>query len=211
STAPPWSRCRPGRATASSGWRSGRAPPIGPRSRSTPTSTTSTIPSSSPTGSASRAGASGPSTTRTRTFPCRSVTRSGSRGRPAGWRGVRYAGGLSRGEISALLARIKVGVIPLQPIANYVAAYPVKMFEYLAAGLPIVAIDVPRWRAIVEQHDCGVTVPFGATKQLGDAIAALLDNDDRARAMGERARKAAEERYSWETQAAALVGLYEEL
>jgi glycosyltransferase involved in cell wall biosynthesis len=124
---------------------------------------------------------------------------------------VRYAGRLSRREISGLLAGVKVGVIPLHPIANYVDAYPVKLFEYLAAGLPIVATDVPRWRAVLEEHDCGVSVPFGATEELGRVIAALLDDDDRACAMGERARRAAEEHYSWETQAAALAGLYEEL
>jgi glycosyltransferase involved in cell wall biosynthesis len=131
--------------------------------------------------------------------------------RSAGWPRVRYAGRLGRAEIAALLARVKVGVIPLQPIANYVDAYPVKLFEYFAAGLPVVATDVPRWREVLEAHDCGVCVPYGAPELLGVAITRLLDDDDAARAMGERARRAAEERYSWETQAATLVGLYGEL
>jgi len=131
--------------------------------------------------------------------------------RSAGWPRVRYAGRLGRDEIAALLARVKVGVIPLAPIANYVDAYPVKLFEYFAAGLPVIATDVPRWRAVLEAHDCGVCVPYGAPALLGAAITRLLDDDDAARAMGERARRAAEEHYSWETQAAALVALYEEL
>jgi hypothetical protein len=131
--------------------------------------------------------------------------------RAPGWARVRYAGRLGRGEIAALLARVKVGVIPLHPIANYVDAYPVKLFEYLAAGLPVVATDVPRWRAVLEAHDCGVSVPFGAPELLGAAIRRLLDDDDRGRAMGERARRAAERHYSWETQAAALTRLYGEL
>jgi glycosyltransferase involved in cell wall biosynthesis len=131
--------------------------------------------------------------------------------RSPGWPRVRYAGRLGRGEIAALLARVKVGVIPLQPIANYVDAYPVKLFEYFAAGLPVVATDVPRWRAVLEAHDCGVCVPYGEPELLGAAITRLLDDDDAARAMGERARRAAEERYSWETQASELVALYDEL
>ena len=131
--------------------------------------------------------------------------------RSAGWPRVRYAGRLGRDEVAALLARVKVGVIPLQPIANYVDAYPVKLFEYLAAGLPVIATDVPRWRAVLEAHDCGVCVPYGSPALLGAAITRLLDDDDGARAMGERARRAAEESYSWETQAAALVALYDEL
>lgn len=131
--------------------------------------------------------------------------------RSEGWSRVRYAGRLAREEVAALLARVKVGVIPLQPIANYVDAYPVKLFEYFAAGLPVVATDVPRWRAVLEAHDCGVCVPFGRPELLGAAITRVLDDDEAARAMGERARRAAEERYSWETQAAALVALYDEL
>jgi glycosyltransferase involved in cell wall biosynthesis len=131
--------------------------------------------------------------------------------RSAGWPRVRYAGRLGRHEVAALLARVKVGVIPLQPIANYVDAYPVKLFEYLAAGLPVIATDVPRWRALLEEHNCGICVPYGSPELLGAAITRLLDDDDGARAMGERARRAAEERYSWETQAAALVALYDEL
>jgi glycosyltransferase involved in cell wall biosynthesis len=131
--------------------------------------------------------------------------------RDPGWARVRYSGRLGRGAISALLARAKVGVIPLHPIANYVDAYPVKLFEYLAAGLAIVATDVPRWRAVLEAHDCGVSVPFGDPALLGAAIERLLDDDEGTRAMGERARRAAERHYSWETQAAALTDLYERL
>jgi glycosyltransferase involved in cell wall biosynthesis len=129
--------------------------------------------------------------------------------RVPGWERVRYAGRLGRDAVNALMARTKVGVIPLHPIANYVDAYPVKLFEYLAAGLPIVATDVPRWRAVLEEHECGVSVPFGDPARLGAAIERLLDDDDGARAMGERARAAAERHYSWETQAAALADLYE--
>ena len=131
--------------------------------------------------------------------------------RVPGWERVRYAGRLGRSAVNGLMARAKIGVIPLHPIANYVEAYPVKLFEYMAAGLPIVATDVPRWRAVLEEHDCGVSVPFGDPEVLGAAIEGLLDDDDGARAMGDRARSAAERYYSWETQATALTGLYERL
>jgi glycosyltransferase involved in cell wall biosynthesis len=131
--------------------------------------------------------------------------------RVPGWERVHYAGRLGRSAVNGLMARAKIGVIPLHPIANYVDAYPVKLFEYMAAGLPIVATDVPRWREVLRAHDCGVSVPFGDPAQLGAAIERLLADDDAARAMGERARGAAERHYSWETQAAAMTHLYERL
>jgi glycosyltransferase involved in cell wall biosynthesis len=131
--------------------------------------------------------------------------------RSAGWPRVRYLGRLRHDRVPDLLACMKVGVIPLRPIPAYADAFPVKLFEYMAAGLPVVATDVPLWRELLEAHDCGVCVAHGSPQRLGAAIAELLDNDGRARAMGERARRAAETHYSWETQEVVLVGLYAQL
>jgi glycosyltransferase involved in cell wall biosynthesis len=131
--------------------------------------------------------------------------------RSAGWPRVRYLGRVEHERVPGLLAQMQVGLIPLHPIANYVDAYPVKLFEYMAAGLPVIATDVPRWREVLEAHDCGVCVPHDSPQRLAAAMTGLLDDGERARAMGERARRAAEELYSWQSQAAALLDLYAEL
>ena len=131
--------------------------------------------------------------------------------RSAGWARVRYLGRLGHERIPGVLAQARVGLIPLHPIGNYVEAYPVKLFEYMAAGLPVIATDVPLWREVLETHGCGVCVPHGSPERLGAAIGELLDDDERARGMGERGRAAAVEHYSWETQAAVLLELYAEL
>jgi glycosyltransferase involved in cell wall biosynthesis len=131
--------------------------------------------------------------------------------RSAGWQRVRYFGRVSPDRVPEVLARARVGVLPLQPIANYRVAYPVKLFEYLAAGLPVVATDVPLWRELLETHGCGVCVPPDSPRELAQAMSSLLDDDARARAMGERGRRAAEQHYSWQSQADALLALYAEL
>ena len=131
--------------------------------------------------------------------------------RSDGWARVRYLGRLGHERIPGVLAQARVGLIPLHPIGNYVEAYPVKLFEYMAAGLPVIATDVPLWREVLETHGCGVCVPHGSPERLGRAIGALLDDDERARGMGERGRAAAVEHYSWETQAAVLLELYADL
>jgi len=131
--------------------------------------------------------------------------------RSAGWPRVRYVGRVEQARVTELLAQAKVGLIPLHPIPNYRDALPVKLFEYLAAGLPVISTDVPRWREILETHNCGICVPHDSPRRLAAAIAELLDDDERARAMGERGRRAVEAQYSWRTQADALVALYAEL
>lgn len=131
--------------------------------------------------------------------------------RSPGWGRVRYLGRVGHEHIPGVLARARVGLIPLHPIGNYVEAYPVKLFEYMAAGLPVIATDVPLWREVLETHGCGVCVPHGSPERLGAAIGELLDDDERARGMGERGRAAAVAHYSWETQSAVLLELYAEL
>jgi glycosyltransferase involved in cell wall biosynthesis len=131
--------------------------------------------------------------------------------RSAGWPRVRYLGRVGPERVPELLGQARVGVIPLQPIPNYRDAYPVKLFEYLAAGLPVVATDVPLWRSLLETHGCGICVPPDSPRRLAEAITSLLDDDDRARAMGQRARRAAEQHYSWRSQETTLVALYAEL
>jgi glycosyltransferase involved in cell wall biosynthesis len=75
----------------------------------------------------------------------------------------------------------------------------------------VVATDIPRWRALLDAYDCGVCVPAGSVEPLAAAIVSLLDDDERAQSMGERARRAAEQNYSWQSQADKLLDLYREL
>jgi glycosyltransferase involved in cell wall biosynthesis len=128
-----------------------------------------------------------------------------------GWARVRYHGRVGRAEVAALLRRAGVGVLPLRRSPNHAISWPVKLFEYMAAGLPVVATDVEPWNAIIAQHRCGLCVPLDDPRALAAGITQVLDDPDEARAMGERGRAAAVERYSWESQETALLGLYAEL
>ncbi|HET6174587.1 MAG TPA: glycosyltransferase family 4 protein [Gaiellales bacterium] len=128
-----------------------------------------------------------------------------------GWQRVRFHGRIGRPEIAALLRRCRVGVVPLHAVPNYVVAWPVKLFEYMAAGLPVVATDVPPWNGIIARFRCGICVPVSDSRALAAAITRLFDDADEAREMGERGRRAVEQHYSWTSQEANLLGLYEEL
>lgn len=130
--------------------------------------------------------------------------------RHPGWNRVRYLGQIDRRRVADLLGRVRVGIVPLHATPQYMEAYPVKMFEYMIAGIPIVATDLPHWRAFMDAHGCGVCVPPSSPERLAAAINALLDNPD-APAMGERGRDAAQRLYSWDSQASTLIGLYREL
>ena len=125
-----------------------------------------------------------------------------------GWKRVEYLGMLSRKEVGGLLGISRVGLVLLHPVPNYLEAYPVKLFEYMAAGIPVVASNFPLWREIVEEVGCGLLVDPHKPDEIAEGIAWLLRNPEEAEAMGQRGRKAVLEKYNWERESEKLQELY---
>lgn len=128
----------------------------------------------------------------------------------AGWTRVNSLGWLTRPDISALLGRARVGLVLLHPSGNYVEAQPNKLFEYMAAGIPVVASDFPRWRALVNEVSCGLLVDPLDPGAIARAIQWLLEHPDEAEGMGQRGQAAVRSRYSWDAEGERLLQLYRE-
>lgn len=127
----------------------------------------------------------------------------------AGWKQVDYLGVLGRVEVAALLARSVAGLVLFHPEPNHVNAQPNKLFEYMSAGLPVIASHFPLWRAIVEEHDCGLCVDPLDPGAIADAMRILATDPERARRMGTNGRKAVLSRFNWEQEQHALLDLYD--
>ena len=122
-----------------------------------------------------------------------------------------YTGKLNREQVNELYGRSMVGMVTLLPMANYIHSQPIKMFEYMAAGLPFVASDFPLWKSIVEENGCGICVDCGKTDEVKVAIRQLLDDPSKAQEMGRNGRKAVETKYNWGIEEEKLVSLYRDL
>lgn len=125
--------------------------------------------------------------------------------------GVRVAGYLSRPEVAYWLGQARVGLVVLYPVRKYVESYPTKLFEYMAAGVPVIASDFPVWREIVDEAGCGITVDPHDVDALAGAMRWLFDHPDEAAAMGQRGRDAVRQRFSWAREAEELLAFYERL
>lgn len=128
-----------------------------------------------------------------------------------GWSKVNDLGFLSRVQVKKLLAQSRVGLVTLHPVINYMDALPVKMFEYMAAGIPVIASNFPLWRDIVEGNQCGVCVDPLNPKAIGKAIQYLITHSNEAKRMGKNGRQAVEKNYNWSIEERKLYRLYKEL
>jgi glycosyltransferase involved in cell wall biosynthesis len=128
-----------------------------------------------------------------------------------GWNRVDTLGHLDRDGVGAVMARSMAGLVTLHPVVNYLDALPVKMFEYMAAGIPVIASHFPLWRHIVEGNQCGVCVDPFKPKAIAAAIDFIVLNPARAQRMGENGRKAVARDYNWLAESAKLIRFYDKL
>jgi len=127
------------------------------------------------------------------------------------WSRVNELGFLNRNQIASILKDSKLGLVTLYPTINYLDALPVKMFEYMAAGIPVVASSFPVWKQIIETAECGICVDPLDPKAIGEAIKYLIDHPGEAEQMGKNGRQAVEEKYNWSIEEKKMLGLYTSL
>lgn len=126
-----------------------------------------------------------------------------------GWAKVNELGFLSRSEVRRVLGRSVAGLVTFKPVPNHIEAQPNKMFEYMSAGLPVIASAFPRWSEIIEGHACGLCVDPLDPHAIAAAIDHLVENLDVARRMGENGRRIVETRYNWAVEEKKLLSLYD--
>lgn len=116
-------------------------------------------------------------------------------------------------ELLAWVASADVVAVPVQPSTlNHRLNTPQKFFEAMAAGVPVVASDLPGMAPIVRETGCGVLVDTTDVHAFAAAIRSILEAPEEKRAeFRERALRAARERYGWEIQLATLLDEYTRL
>ena len=106
-----------------------------------------------------------------------------------------------RSEISKFLALADILVSPRAKVGNL----PLKIFDYLAAGRPIVTMDSPTMRKVLQDDRAVLVNPM--TNQLGEAIIQLLQDPERMKRLSKAARGYADEHLGWQ----AFKGLISEI
>jgi glycosyltransferase involved in cell wall biosynthesis len=125
---------------------------------------------------------------------------------------IDFLGWIPYAQMSYAYQEADIGLAVLLPEPRYVAATPVKLFEYMANGLPVIASNFPSIAQIVNEADCGLLVdPLADLSVVIDTIAQWWQNKAVPQVLGENGRQAVLLKYHWENQASRLIKLYQEL
>lgn len=124
---------------------------------------------------------------------------------------VKYMGQVNRKRINDMYGDSIAGLVLLQPLERYKVSKPVKMYEYMAAGLPFICSDFPSWRKLVNDTGAGICVPWNDVDAIREAIYRLVNNRELAQNMGRLGRKFVKEKYNWNIEARKLLELYENI
>ncbi|MDP4679562.1 MAG: glycosyltransferase family 4 protein [Cyclobacteriaceae bacterium] len=124
---------------------------------------------------------------------------------------IEYIGWLSHEQMIQTLFNSRVGIIIPEPNPRYKTNYPVKLFEYMAAGLPVIASKFGEAAKFVEECDGGILVDPQNEQEVSEAIIKLFGSPDLAEQMGNRGRELIMTKYNWENESKKLTELYDRL
>ncbi|HLE15714.1 MAG TPA: glycosyltransferase family 4 protein [Anaerolineales bacterium] len=118
---------------------------------------------------------------------------------------------LPKNAIPSALAAADACIAILKPIPMYATVYPNKVFDYMAAGRPVILAIDGVIREVVEGSAAGVYVPPGDPQALAEAIQYLATHQQEAREMGLHGRQTVEDRFDRSVLAGRLARLMEQM
>ncbi len=129
-----------------------------------------------------------------------------------GWSKVNELGFLSKKEINKVFNNSKLGIVTLHPTKTYLPSIPVKIFEYMAAGLPIVCSNFDYWDELIfKKYKCAVKVNPLSSSEIADAVELLIYSDNDSKKMIEEGTRAIKETFNWNIEEKKLYDVYNSL
>ncbi len=125
-----------------------------------------------------------------------------------GLRNVCFVPSIPKSEMPQVLAAANACIAILKPIPLYATVYPNKVFDYMAAGRPVILAIGGVIREVVETAGAGIIVQPGDSQSLAKSIQYLLADPRRAKLMGQNGRayvKVHFDRKSLAEQMAAII------
>lgn len=124
---------------------------------------------------------------------------------------VTFKGKIAKTEAESLISRSDLAVLPHIRSVQSDNSSPNKLFEYMAAGIPVLASDCTSIKRVIDTTDSGVTYINDSPENLALKLRELYLDRDKLKLKGNNGRKAVIEHYNWETSAVSLIEMYSSL
>ncbi len=118
---------------------------------------------------------------------------------------VKLLGRVSYAEVPKLMRQSKIGMLVLPPLFNFENSMPNKLFEYMAAGLPVIASNFENFRRVIETENCGICVDPLNVEEITNAMKALIKDEAKRQVMGQSGKSAVLKKYNWEQEGELMV------
>lgn len=128
-----------------------------------------------------------------------------------GWAKTEFVGYIKHADVYRTVCNAKVGLATMAPEKYDQDFSANKIYDYMMAGLPIIASPNRTWIQTLQEHQCGIILRDGSAQALADAMNAVFCDPVGSAQMGENGRKAALKLYTWEAEEQKLLALYERL
>ncbi len=123
-----------------------------------------------------------------------------------GW--VTFAGNVEHLQVFDFIRQAEIGLIPFLPVGQHGVAVPIKLFEYLGCGVPVVGSDLPTTKYYINESGAGKTYPATSHVSLAAAVSEMLRDDLGRDGMRRRGLLAVRERWNWERMEKRLLEAY---
>lgn len=111
-------------------------------------------------------------------------------------------------EVSGYYNRSKIGLVLLQKVRTFEVSMPIKIFEYMAFGLPVIGSDFGHMKDYIQKDACGIAVAPNDTEAIAKAIITVLKDEKLYIKFSQNGRIAAKSKYRWELEFEKLLGYY---
>lgn len=124
---------------------------------------------------------------------------------------INYIGRVPHSQVKEYIEKSKMGVVAFLPYPRYAKNIPIKQFEYMSCGVPVIGGNLPSVKKFVEKYNSGIIVNPEDPEDMANAIVNIIENPELAKQLSLNGLKAVKEEYNWSNMEKRLWNIYKSL
>jgi len=124
---------------------------------------------------------------------------------------VNYLGYMNYEQIIECLKKASIGIVCYQPVPNHYLTFPNKIFEYMSAGVAVIASNFPLYKEVIHASKCGFTIDPTDPEVLADNLEKLLSDPGMLRIFQRNGWESVNSNYNWDVEEKKLLQSYKQI